>query len=170
MSKLAATRNNPDPVEFKKEPKENEIEIIEHTTDGHFNSIHIPFKTESNNNNNNNLTSNTFDCFVLNERIKQLESENKSLLKTIEEQSSEISGLKLKLNKYEAICENNQSEEEPSNLEPESTFDSDNEMSINESYTDSEATPNKVINIILILILMIIIQNKFLIMIYFLGT
>ena len=170
MSKLAATRNNTDPVEFKKEPKEYEIEIIEHTTDGHFNSIHIPFKTEPNNNNNNNLTSNTFDCFVLNERIKQLESENKSLLKTIEEQSSEISGLKLKLNKYEAICENNQSEEEPSNLEPGSTFDSDNEMSINESYTDSEATPNKVINIILILILMIIIQNKFLIMIYFLGT
>ena len=37
-SKLKRTRNNPNPVEFKKEPKdqhsEDEIEIIEETTGG----------------------------------------------------------------------------------------------------------------------------------------
>jgi uncharacterized membrane protein len=79
--KLKPTRNNPNPIEIKKE-----IEIIEVTTNGQY---------------NNNYSNN-------NEKIKQLESENiilKSkiydLNEIIQDQSNEITVLKLKLNKYE---------------------------------------------------------------------
>ena len=90
-SELKRTRNNPDSVKFKKEPKDqhsedDEIEIVEQMTGGQ-----IPFKTESNNN-----TNLTFDFSGLNKRITRLESENRSLLN-----QNEIKLLvKLKRNKW----------------------------------------------------------------------
>jgi len=73
---LKPTRNNPNPIEFKKE-----IEMIQ-------------FKREPNDGNNN-------------EKIIQLESENVTLKSKINDlneiiknQSNEITGLKLKINKY----------------------------------------------------------------------
>jgi len=76
-SKLKRTRNNPNPVEFKKEPKD-EIEIIEETT-------RIPSRAEPNN---------STDYSDLYERIARLESEKKSL-------ANENVCLKLKLKDYE---------------------------------------------------------------------
>ena len=166
--KLKSTRNNPDPTKFKKEPKEEEeevqiIEILEHTAveSVHYNSIQIPFKSEA----NNYLISNPSDYSVLSERIKQLESENKSLLNTIrlkssendllkqneikikakinelnemiEVKSNEINDLKLKLDKYK----NDQSEIITKkiivNLEPESTFKTDHDFSTDDDSNKS---------------------------------
>jgi len=119
LSKSKPTRNNPKPVEIKKEPEyyqqsEDKIIIIEQTIGSKYN-YQIPFKREPIMSIDNYLTSNTFDYSVLNERIKQLESENKSLLnenyssktemnginETIQVKSNEIIDLQLKLKKFE---------------------------------------------------------------------
>jgi hypothetical protein len=167
--KLKPTINNPNPIEFKKE-----IEILEETSSlGQYNNNNypIPFKKEPNDDNNK------VDYFHSNfERIKQLESENKSLIfkindlnKTIKEQSNEINGLKLRLNKYESesnnhmptpqfgidsgqieneiTSDNNQSGETMFNLEIESNHLISTSESDESDQCDNE-TNNKVINII----------------------
>jgi hypothetical protein len=87
--KLKPTRNNPYPIEIKKE-----IEILEETTIGQYNNYQIPFKREPSDNN-------AFDFLNNNQKIIQLEQENLSLKLKIQEQSNEINELKLRLNKYE---------------------------------------------------------------------
>jgi len=99
--KLTPTSNNPNPIKFKKE-----IEILEETTSfGQYNNNNypIPFKKEPIDQNNTVNYSHSN-----NERIKQLESENESLIFKINDlnmtiiiQSNEITDLKLRLNKYE---------------------------------------------------------------------
>ena len=158
--KLKKTKNNPNPIEFKKE-----IEILDETTFGQVNNYIIPFKKEPIDQNNTVNYSHSNH-----EGIKQLESENNSLKSKINDlneiiqaQSNEINGLKLRLNKYESnhqmftrelgieTSENNKSEE-LLNLDPKSNHN----MSLCESDTDSdlgnEVTSNKVIVIILIFI------------------
>ena len=102
--KIKPTKNNPNPIEFKKESKhehsEDEIEILEQKTRGQYNNKKIEFKREPIN--NNHFASNTCDYSVLKERIKQLESENKSLLKTIQKKSNENDLLKFKM---DGLCE-----------------------------------------------------------------
>ena len=167
--KLKPTINNPNPIEFKKE-----IEILEETSSlGQYNNNNypIPFKKEPIDDNN------TVDYLHSNfERIKQLESENKSLIfkindlnKTIKEQSNEINGLKLRLNKYESesnnhmptpqfgidsgqnenetTSDNKQSGETMFNLEIESNHLMSTSESDESDQCDNE-TNNKVINII----------------------
>jgi len=55
---LPITRNNPNPIQFKKEPvqheSDNEIEIIKVITDNSYNSRQIPFRVESDYNRNEN--------------------------------------------------------------------------------------------------------------------
>jgi hypothetical protein len=102
--KLKPTSNNPNPVEFKKEPTqqqqeqtEDEIEILEETIIGQYNHQQIPFRGDNNN-----------------EKIKQLESEiklllneNNSLNKTIHAKSNEIIDL-LKQQKHDGINQLNE--------------------------------------------------------------
>ena len=162
-SKLKSTRNNPVSIELKKEPEEEEVQIVEileqtNVNGVHYNSIQIPFKKES----NNYLTSNPIDFSVLNEKIKHLETVNKSLLKTIELKSNENdllkqneiklitenNKLKLRLSRYEA-CEHNRSivliEQIESNFKQEPTVDLDDgtstsESDINSNQSDDETT------------------------------
>jgi hypothetical protein len=112
--KLKTTRNNPNPVEFKKEHKQqqeqldDEIEILEETAIGQYNNnFEIKFKREQIDNNN--------------EKIKQLELENKLLLsennllnKTIHAKSNEIIDL---LKQQQQRNENNQLNEHINKLE-----------------------------------------------------
>ncbi len=145
--KLEPTKNNPNLIEFKKESKqqkesEHEIEILK------------PIKRELFYNNNNY----TFDYSVLNnERIKQLELENKSLISKINDlneilqvKSNEIIDLKLKLSKYETDQNDDQASKNNQtilNLKSDLNYN----MSFCESDTDSDQsddeTNNKVINI-----------------------
>jgi len=145
--KLEPTKNNPNLIEFKKESKqqkesEDKIEILK------------PIKREPFYNNNNY----TFDYSVLNnERIKQLELENKSLISKINDlneilqvKSNEIIDLKLKLSKYETDQNDDQTSKNNKiilNLKSDLNYD----MSFCESDTDSDQsddeTNNKVINI-----------------------
>jgi hypothetical protein len=110
--KLKSTRNNPNPIEFKKETKqeqsENEIEIIEVTTNGHFNNnIQIPSKKEHTDNNNNErinqleLENNTFKSKIndLNEIIHAKSDEIIDLLK--QQQRNGSSQLNVNINKLE---------------------------------------------------------------------
>ena len=176
--KIKPPKNNPNPIEFKKESQhehsEDEIEILEQKTRGQYNNKQIEFKREPIN--NNHFASSTCGYSILKERIKQLESENKSLIfkindlnKTIKEQSNEINGLKLRLNKYESesnnhmpipqfgidsgqnenetTSDNNQSGETMFNLEIESNHLMSTSESDESDQCDNE-TNNKVINII----------------------
>jgi len=162
------TRNNPDPIEFKKE-----IEILEKTTSfGHYNNYKIPFKKEPIDANNNTVDYSNCNHY----RIIQLEIENKSLKfkindlnEIIQEQSYEISDLKLRLNKYEPILnhvmstseigtnlsrnenetiDNNQSEETTLGLTTETNHLMSSCESDNDSDQSENGTTNKVINII----------------------
>lgn len=152
---MKSLSNNPNLIEFKQEPKqqhkqsEEEIKMLEETSFGYLidYNYQFVFKTEPIDNNN--------------ERINQLESENKSLKfkindlnEILQPKSNEIIDLKLRLNKYET----NQNDDETSknykskqtifNIESESNQD----MSSCESDTDSDQgndeTSNKVINLI----------------------
>jgi hypothetical protein len=55
---LPITRNNPNPIQFKKEPvqheSDNEIEIIKVITDSNYNSRQIPFRVKSESDYNRN--------------------------------------------------------------------------------------------------------------------
>ncbi len=101
--KSKPTINNANPIEFKKEPTQqqeqtdDDVEILEETAIGQYNHQQIPFRRDNNN-----------------EKIKQLESEiklllneNNSLNKTIHAKSNEIIDL-LKQQKNDGIIQLNE--------------------------------------------------------------
>ncbi len=101
--KSKPTINNANPIEFKKEPTQqqeqtdDDVEILEETAIGQYNHQQIPFRRDNNN-----------------EKIKQLESEiklllneNNSLNKTIHAKSNEIIDL-LKQQKNDGINQLNE--------------------------------------------------------------
>ncbi len=103
-SKLNATRNNSNPLEVKREPKqqqqqsEDEIEIINEITGGNQNRINprlIPFKKEPIYFDNPYLTNNQ----NLYEKIRKLESDKDILLEIIQSKTNEIR----KLNQNEIV-------------------------------------------------------------------